>query len=112
MIAEIAVAGILQPLHTVPGPGTRCRSRAKAVAIGIENIRSAVAVQIAQADAAAAVIFIGRAPDALRAELACALVFKIIDFLPLLGNESDNVGFVVAVVVGDTNVDGARELEQ
>ena len=64
-----------------------------------------------EAEPAAAVVGIGGAEEDFAREVALPVVFKQVNFLPLLRDQSDDVEGAVAVEVGDADIDGAGEVE-
>src|SRR5579863_4101565 len=112
MVAKKAVAQVFQPLHAVPGPWTGRGGGPEAVSVGVKDVGPPVAIQVAQADSAAAVVLVGRAPDPLRGEIAGAVVLEQVNLLPLLGNDGDNVLVAMSRHIRHAYIDGPRQLQK
>ena len=69
-------------------------------------------VQVAQADAAAPVILVGRSPEHLAREIPVPVALEKIDFLPVLRHDRHDVLVAVARHVRDADVDRPAEAEQ
>src|ERR1035438_8766958 len=77
---KFEIAFILEPLDAVPG--TRAwRQVIKSVPIRVEDVYQAVLVQVDEPDAAAAVVFVGAAPNQVRLEVSVTIVFEDVDLL-------------------------------
>src|ERR1017187_1516152 len=75
---ELAAAHVLQPLDPVPGSGTG-RGIVEAVAVGVDNVGPAVLVHVRDAQAAAAIVLVGRAIEYAVAKVSVPVVHERMD---------------------------------
>src|ERR1019366_7018720 len=111
MMFELEIALIFQPLDAVPWTWAR-RQIVESIPIGEQDIHSSVLVQVDQPDTAAAIVFVGAAPNQVRFEISVAIVFEDVDFLPFLADDADDIHVAVVVDIHGNGVDHSGEALQ
>src|ERR1039457_2912485 len=108
---KFEVAPIFEPLDAVPRP--RARGQViEGIPVGVQDVHQAVPIEVYQPDAAAAVVFVGAAPNQVRLEVSMSIVLKNVDLLPFLAHQADNVHLAVVVDIRGYRMDDSREALQ
>src|ERR1035437_6589129 len=78
VMVKFEVAPIFEPLDAVPRP--RARGQViEGIPVGVQDVHQAVPIEVYQPDTAAAVVFVGAAPNQLRLEVSMSIVLKNVD---------------------------------